>query len=1293
MRISFKGLRRLGLGLLIALVLVGVVVWIWVIPAAIRAGIRAHYDGHFAFEGWWIGRSSAGVTGLTLHEGPSPDSPVWASAERVATDLSLGGLLRGRFTPRRIVFRHPFIQYRIDAQGNPLTNVPLRNHGGGAYPEIIVEDGQLAIRQVDRPELLITHLDGRMGTDASGPPFELKADDPRWGHPALVGHFNAGFDGFAFRLTADGLLAEPDKCARIPFVEEKVWTYVDPRGPFGVVLNMVNPPAGSGRVEVRTTVTFEQTRIALPTLGLVGDEATGRVTIRDKVVGLEDVRGRMAGGRVELGGTLDFAHEPIHYRLDLGLDGVDLSALSPSWELDRAGIRGRLTGSADLRMALLAQGLDLIDSSGSGRIDGANFRGIPLQRLDLTIRADGPRPTESSAGPPKGPFLPQWIAGEFRVRDVELERALAEVGSSSGRDERDIPVSGRLALEATARLPLGDLDDMTAYTVHGAADLAGAAIGDLDLGRLKSRFDLKKGVLELTDLRGRLIDRPDDRRRPRETEPPQANGPLHPGGFRGRVRAELAGDQKVHVDVDGEELPIGELIALASSRRDLPISGRLTFQVAADARGPTLSDPRAWAGTGRARAPEVSYRKTTLREVSTGVALDRGRLVLSGLKARLGDDPLEGRLGIDLAEPWSYEGEIHAGDLPLRDLLALLPHVPEGFPVSGTIAGLGTARGTVRPWRIESSGEAEITRAEAGRIAIGDVPIRWTTQDEEILLTAEEVQRYGGRIAAEARVPVRGDRPIEGTMRLKRVDAAELTADAPESWKMTGRADGQGKFTLRPGSGDKGPDLDGQAQLSSDELTVRGIPANAVGISLTMRNGVPRFDVQAESLGGSIRVSGDARLAKDPKDDRVQADVRAIAVKLYEIWDALDINSGISGLRGRANLVGKVRSRTNFKDVRANAEVNLDDLIWGYDYRLGRVRAGLSMTPEGWRIGPFGGELWGSPVKGEGIWMDRPEGGLARYGFDLRLDRVTLARGLAFLPEADRRFGGYGMLRVTGKSYDVFRGTAEFRVDRGLVNGLELTELRAPADWSLTTQGTRRGTLRINKAAGKLAGGRVGGDAWIALGDRRDFRAKLFVDDVDLRVMSRDEAGNRSVPGRLSGFINVSGTDPLELLSYRGEVDFDLVQASLVDIPLLDELDRSLGSAQGGVFNEGDLHGTIAEQRLHIDRLTLVGPLAQVHSTGWLDFDGRLNMEVVVNTNRALPAAGQVLQRAPDVAETVARRAAAIDQVSDFLASRLMMFRISGTIRDPVVSVDRSINPRTAIAFFFQAMRLSAQAR
>jgi translocation and assembly module TamB len=895
------------------------------------------------------------------------------------------------------------------------------------------------------------------------------------------------------------------------------------------------------------------------------------------------------------------------------------------------------------------------------------------------------------------------------VKGVELQRAIARVETPDHRGgPREVPVSGRLELDARARFPLGALDDLRAYAARGTADVAGATIGDLDVGRLKARLDLAGGILEVADLRGRMVDRPEGGGRPQATDPPPAEGPLPRGGFRGRVRAELTGERGLQIEMEGVELPIAELLNVSPSMvppsapptlRGMPIAGRLTVRADARAKGRESWDPRTWTLSGHAEMPEVSYRATAVKDVSTKLAIERGRLVLSDLSGRLGEAALRGRLGLDLAEPWSYDAELEAGDVTCRELLGLIPHAPKSTEVAGTIGGRGEARGTLQPWRMASSGQAKVAGLKVGRVPIGDVPVRWTTRGETITVTAEEHQRYGGRVSAEARVPVAGDRPIEGTIAMANVDAAELSSQAPQSWKLTGHADGQGRFRISPGKPDEhaGLPLEAEAHLTAGDLTVGGIPARSLKMTLTVHEGNPRFDLSADGLGGTIRLTGDGHLASDPKDDEVRAQVEALGLQLYELWGALGTSGPLADLRGRASVKGQGRARgsSSLNDVRAQGSVELGELIWGFDYRLGsRLQAELSKAPDGWHVGPLGGELFGGTVLGEGIWMYRGEGGRPMYGVDARVDRLMLARALSFLPEADRRLAGTGTLRVAGRTDGAIGGAGEFRVDRGFVNSLELTELRVPGEWTFSPGPSRRGSLSIRRAGGRLAGGRVGGDAQFTLGDRRDFRARLVVDDVDLRVISRDELGSRPVPGRLSGFVNVYGTDPAQPMSYRGELNFDMDQASLVDIPLLDELDRSLGSTEGGVFDDGDLHATIADRKVHIDSLTLVGPLAQVHATGTLDFDGRLNLEVVVNKNRGIPESGQaMLARSSNVADEIARRASQIDQVRDFISSRLMKFRITGTIRDPIANIDRSINPRAAIGFFLKTVWMSSQSR
>ncbi len=1329
-----RRLRRVALGMLVVVPLLGLAAWKWAIPAAIVAAIQAKYTGHVAIKGWWIDGTSAGVTGLVLRETPEPNSPAWARVDRVSTDLTPFGLIRGKFVPDRIEFVRPTIDFQITADGRPKTTIPMKSGGGGALPTLAVRDGTLTMRQEGREAMVIRRLGGTLGPSPEGPRYEAKADDPEWGHPVVEGRFTPDFAGYSLHMTAEHLPADLEKARRIPFIEEKVWDFVQPTGPIGVVLDYryappvheggkkvgaPSDPAMPGTISMETTAIFEGTSVELPTLGLSGRDATGKVLIRDKIVTLEGVRGRMCDGRVEFAGPLNFRDKPDSYDLKLKLNDVDLTALPSSWQLHRLGVRGRFTGKADLRMVMQPAGIDLTGTDGEGVVAYAEIRGIPLKHLALRLRGEGLR---AGVNPEnlknEGPFLPQWVRGEFRVKDVDLDRSLARLETPKHPEGgRPLPVTGRLDLAAEIRMPLGSLNDWKAYRADGNADIAGVQIGSLDLGRLSGQMKMSEGIIEVADLRGRLLNRPGGGGRPPSTEPAPARGPLPHGGFRGQVRIDLAADEPdFKVDFEGSELPIAELAtaapSLSTSRpasqsppEALPLSGRLTIRASAHGRGPSPSDPRVWNASGQAEMPEVAYDSTVAHDVRARLSVERGHLTLTDLSGRLGGASFKGRFGLDLFAPYAYDGDLQTSNLPASEAISIASKSSGSAKekIRGTIAVEARAGGRMKPWQIASDGRAKLTGLEYGQMVIGNVPVRWSTKGESIQITAEEHQRFGGLVSAEARLPVDGlARPIEGTFLLKNVDTTELArqVDSSGSIGVTGHAHGQGRFKYAPAEQTPGTSdlpISAEAHLTAPDLKVGGVPARGVKVALTMHEGNPRFEISAEGMGGTIRMAGDGHLSNNASDERLRAELEAIGLNLYEIWTATGAAGAVTDLRGVATVRGHGRAvgGLDLAHTHGEATIRLDELIYGFDYRLTRqISAGVSKSPEGWRIGPMDGELFGGRISGRGVWASRGSDGQDRYGADLRIDNLMLARVLSFIPEAERRFAAAGTLRVSGRADGSGQGSLEFRVDRGQINGLMLEALHVPGDWSISRDGTPNGSLHVRRAGGKLAGGRIGGEAHFAVGNRRDFRARLTVDDVDLRILSREEMGTRSVPGRLSGFASIYGTDPANPTSYRGEMVFDLDQASLVDIPLLDELDRSLGSTGGGVFDDGDIHATIAERKLYIQQLTLVGPLMQVHATGTMHFDGRLNLEVVVNNTRGVYQSGQaIMARSPDVADEVARRASQIDQVRDFVSSRLMKFRISGTIRDPIVNTDRSINPGAAMGFFLKTMTLSARSQ
>ena len=150
----------------------------------------------------------------------------------------------------------------------------------------------------------------------------------------------------------------------------------------------------------------------------------------------------------------------------------------------------------------------------------------PKAKASARVRVDDP-PAKKG-----GIRLPKSITTQIELEDVDL-KTLVDRASGMGI-HIPVPVAGRLSLKATATIPLGNLRDIKDYTFRGDATLTAASIAGVDLGHVQARLALDKGVLDLTDFRGQLVDLPDGGvkgRRPEATAPVPAQGPLPPGGF------------------------------------------------------------------------------------------------------------------------------------------------------------------------------------------------------------------------------------------------------------------------------------------------------------------------------------------------------------------------------------------------------------------------------------------------------------------------------------------------------------------------------------------------------------------------------------------------------------------------------------------------------------------------------------------------------------------------------------------------------------------------------------------
>ncbi|MGE5756779.1 MAG: hypothetical protein ACM35G_13865, partial [Planctomycetaceae bacterium] len=284
MRISAKLGKHLGIGAAVAIVAL-IIVRAWAVPALIRSQLQAQFEGKVDFRDWWLNGRSSGVVGLALHEGPGTDSPVFASAERVATDLSLPGLLRGRLSPRRITLDSPKVTFRLDRDGR-FANLPALRGGGGrsaSLPSLAANGAEVTFRPEGRPEMVVRGIDARLDAGPRASALSARTDGPYWGHWEASGTIDPSFRAGSVGLVGERFAADPEKLARVPFVPSVAWSHVVPRGPVGVQVAMRWGAGGSSPVETRAEVTFLDTQASFPSLSLDATGTTGRLVIADGV--------------------------------------------------------------------------------------------------------------------------------------------------------------------------------------------------------------------------------------------------------------------------------------------------------------------------------------------------------------------------------------------------------------------------------------------------------------------------------------------------------------------------------------------------------------------------------------------------------------------------------------------------------------------------------------------------------------------------------------------------------------------------------------------------------------------------------------------------------------------------------------------------------------------------------------------------------------------------------------------------------------------------------------------------
>ncbi|WP_406697260.1 AsmA-like C-terminal region-containing protein [Singulisphaera sp. Ch08] len=1352
MPISTKVWKTLGGGLVVAL-LVLVVVRTWVVPALIVRAIQGQLEGRVTIRDWWLNGRSAGVIGLTVHEPHTTNSVAFATVERVSTDLSLWRLFRGHFFPSMIALQRPVVTIRVDDAGRPLNSPTMKgvNDPSLRLPRISIDDARVVFHRAgSTDDMVVSGVAAELKPDPSGRTLILsgRTNDPTWGQWTASGVIAPVDQCGDVILKGARFVADPKSLARVPFIPSEVWTHVVPRGPVNVDVRLDWAPGRTPEFQAKTEVTLLGTSARFPTLELAADHTTGTLRFDGALVRVERVQGEAIGGQVHGGGTLDFGRSPPLIELALELKKIKVEETPKLWQLDKSGITGLLTGKVELHAVLNPTGVDLSGSTGEANVENASIQGIPVKLLRLAMRAQGanleydtkaagetrverlfrgltasffssdsiaprlawgallvpelvafqaPTDPETPVAKDEEPRkfsvqLPKTISTQLELEDVDVAELIAKAQFLSAFPF-PVPVTGKLSMKAKATLPLGHLSDIKQYLFDGDVTLKEASVFHVDFALLTARLELDNGILDLKELRGVLDARPDGGpdNPPRNQAPMvPAEGPLPPGGFRGHLRAEISPPGAFSAKFEGNQLPLCELSAPLLPR-PTSLGGLASMNLEAACDLAKATDPAAWSVSGKVESVQITYRSAALDRVALQFQLKEGRLDLPSLTAQMAGHPLSVKGTLDVRPPLAYQATLNVEDWDLASILTWVPNAPQPSPVGGTLNAHAEARGTLSPWTITTDGTGQIARFQAGPVPLGDVPFRWMTDHASVLISDVEARPFGGRLSAEATIPVAGGGAAEGNATFREIDTARLSASIPgQGVKLTGKAEGSVAFVVPANANG----IEAKLRIASPDLTFQGIPAEQVRASIRTEPGVLKYEVTADSLGGKLKAMGDIPLTSTPpatQGKSANGEFRFVGFSLDQLWKAFQIAGRPSLLSGQGAIDANTRAVLEgaTKGLWLHGFLNLDDLKWDQKESLGRLRGVVAKSPTVWRVEPLSGELMGGVANGL-FWGTTPPQGNAEVGFNLRIERAALKRMLVFAPDLASRISGLGTLQFTGSFDQELRANASLSVDQAQFAGLPISEFQAPVVLAFTPS-TGTGTVQIRPSSARVAGGQVRGDGSFRVGADRSFQGQVKLADIDLHTLNRlGSDSHRLATGRISGQISLAGPDLNLPERYRGRVILDLDDAALFSIPIFREVEKFLGSARGGLFEDGDLVGTIANRQLIVESLALEGRLVQLHITGTVGFDTQLNLEVLVNTNKIIPETGLLLvSRIPGLSDVLGRSEQAIARIGTYLSNRLLKLRVTGTIEHPSVTIDASILvAETAATFFAGVLKL-----
>ncbi len=1209
-----------------------------------------------------VEQASIGLLGGSSLRGlrvPGGDAdPPLLTVDDVQADLTARGALSG-LLPHHLTLSGVRLNLRFDREGRLLTPLPETGEApaGQPLPHVTIRDLTVTVMQEGRPPLTVTgcSLDGATEEET----FKLSGtvNDAVWGNWSATADYDLDSGAMVARLETQDTNLTQEKLSAIPFVSPRVWEEVRFDGRTSVRLTLRRPP-GAEHLRYRVEGQVQSARVAVNSIGLSA-EGSGRGVIEDGQVFLKDVKGKAAGGTLTVASEMDFRSPASRLHFDVAARGLAVSQLPKSWRLPVDN--GRLSGSADLSLAV-RDGAVQTSGSGQGKVEGVEFAG-GTGTIDLKLHGDGRR---------------------FQFRSGSSARHTALLLSLCAVSAAD-PPSDQLRVE-----PL----------VQGLTRTAAEGLTQLGRG---TNYVLTRGKA-LTQRTADLLTR--------------VGQPVPSGEKPTYLEANLS-----FQDVQIEQLAKRLEIPLP-----IPVSGRLSFQLHVAFPVNTPRDLKAYRLNGTVDLPTLQLGGVRFESARAKLTYRDGLLQLEELTGRLpAPDPkrppgsFTGRASLQVAPRGDLDFQLGVNDVPLAQLDPLLPAAYHGVAgvASGSVKGRAPFEGLQDParWAAEASlkspeasglgirltdldatarldpaaalrvvGDVRTRRLAMEAFQVDDVSFAWRADSTSVLLDKVRARLYGGEVAGSATLPLGRDEAGKVALTLKGIEAAEaLKALTEARLNIAGKLSGSVEATIPPAKGKDGTrPVSADVNVTAPDLRVQRISAERLTGKVRYRDGQVEYDLQADALGGKVRIDGRLPAAAPPKKEREpgvrgrnapdapEGNLRLRGVRLRRLLLALGLGEGPTQLRGAA------------------LDVDLP-------YRLvgpGRVPVGMARVVVRGLTGVgrgFPSELSAEvDLRADGIFLPRTSvrfaGGTVtvllgyRYRgtsfFTASLSQVESADLAAFIPGFQEAFRGpvNGEVRANAAPFSTeWRGRGQLTMRVGRALGMEVTDWVFPFAFTLAPA-TGRGQLTVEDSAARLGQGRAvlrtsaywGGFS----GARVSGGLRLY--DARLSALLASVADvSQYAEGRVSGEMEFEGSNVRSANDLTGTIQARLERTQALQLPVLREVAPYLGRGSQATFQSGDLRASLGGGVVRLQRLGLTGERVELFADGTVTLEGRLDLEVTARTSPTYLRDYLILRAlAQSVPAVGPVPVSLLARVTLLLANRVVHLRVGGTLRNPYVRVE-----------------------